>query len=43
MNPRMRHKSGWRRKMPDWVWFLLIFAGWLALQRWVLPRFGVQT
>lgn len=29
--------------MPDWGWLLLIFVGWIVLQRWVLPRFGVQT
>ncbi len=29
--------------MPDWGWFLLIFAGYIALQRWVLPRFGINT
>jgi hypothetical protein len=32
-----------RRKMPDWAWIILIFAGYIALQRWVLPRLGVQT
>jgi cytochrome b subunit of formate dehydrogenase len=29
--------------MPDFVWLLIIFAGWIALNRWVLPRFGVST
>jgi len=23
--------------------FLLIFALWIALNRWVLPRFGIRT
>jgi hypothetical protein len=51
----MRYKGGpveaagvksWRRRlrlMPDWVWFLLIFAGYIALMRFVLPSLGVQT
>jgi hypothetical protein len=29
--------------MPDWAWFLLIFAGYIALMRFVLPALGVQT
>ncbi len=29
--------------MPDWVWFLVIFAGYIALMRWVLPSLGVPT
>jgi hypothetical protein len=29
--------------MPDWIWFLLIFAGYIALMRFVLPALGVQT
>jgi len=29
--------------MPDWAWFILIFAGYYALMRWVLPRLGVPT
>ncbi len=29
--------------MPDWVWFVLILAAYIVLQRWVLPYFGVQT
>jgi len=24
-------------------WVLLLFAGYVILLRWVLPRFGVQT
>ncbi len=36
--------SGRRSKsMPDWVWFLVIFAGYIALMRWVLPSLGVPT
>jgi hypothetical protein len=30
-------------KMPEWLLFLLIFAGYFAVMRWVLPAFGVQT
>lgn len=29
--------------MPDWAWLLLFLAAYIALQRWVLPRFGVST
>jgi hypothetical protein len=29
--------------MPEWTWIVLIFLGYFALLRWVLPRFGVAT
>ena len=29
--------------MPGWLVFLLIFGGYLALMKWVLPAIGVQT
>ena len=29
--------------MPDWLLMVLIFGGYLALMKWVLPRFGVPT
>jgi len=29
--------------MPDWLLILLVFAAYLALMKWVLPRFGVST
>lgn len=29
--------------MPDWLWMVMIVAGYLALMRWVLPRLGVPT
>jgi hypothetical protein len=36
-----------RRKMSQDALLVLIlaavFGGWFALQRWVLPRFGVRT
>jgi hypothetical protein len=25
-----------------WIYFLF-FVGWIALQRWILPRFGIPT
>jgi hypothetical protein len=31
------------RNMPEWLEIVLLFAGYLALMRWVLPRFGVPT
>jgi hypothetical protein len=30
-------------KMPGWLVFLLIFAAYLVLMRWVLPAIGIQT
>jgi hypothetical protein len=29
--------------MPEWVLLVIVLAAWLALMRWVLPRFGVGT
>jgi hypothetical protein len=29
--------------MPVWLMFLLIFAAYLVLMRWVLPAVGIQT
>jgi hypothetical protein len=29
--------------MPDWLWFVVFFAAYLVLMRWVLPRLGVPT
>lgn len=29
--------------MPDFLWLLLFLAGYFAVMRWVLPRFGVAT
>jgi hypothetical protein len=29
--------------MPDWLQIILLFAAWFALQRWILPLFGVAT
>ncbi len=29
--------------MPDWFWFVLFFAAYFVLMRWVLPRMGVAT
>jgi hypothetical protein len=29
--------------MPGWLVFLLLFAAYLVLMRWVLPAMGVQT
>jgi hypothetical protein len=30
-------------KMPGWLIFLLVFAAYLVLMRWVLPAVGIQT
>jgi hypothetical protein len=29
--------------MPGWLVFLLVFAAYLIVVRWVLPAIGVQT
>lgn len=29
--------------MPEWVWFVAVFAGYLILTQWVLPKLGVPT
>ena len=29
--------------MSDFLILLLFLAGWFALQRWILPRFGIST
>jgi hypothetical protein len=29
--------------MPEWIVFLLFFAAYFILMRWILPKLGVQT
>ena len=29
--------------MSDLLWILLFLVAWVVLQRWILPRMGVQT
>jgi hypothetical protein len=29
--------------MPDWLWFIALFAVYIVLMRWVLPRLGIPT
>lgn len=29
--------------MAEWLWPVLIFAAYIVLMRWVLPRLGVPT
>jgi hypothetical protein len=29
--------------MPGWLEFLLFFAGYIVVMRWILPRFGVPS
>jgi len=29
--------------MPDWLLILALFAAYVVLMRWVLPRLGVST
>jgi len=35
--------NGGEKKMTVWLLPLLIIVVWLALQLWILPRFGVST
>ena len=37
------NQSDRRIKMPGWVVFLLFFAAYFILMRWILPRLGIQT
>jgi len=32
-----------RAKMPEWLWFVIIFAAYIILMRWILPAIGIQT
>jgi hypothetical protein len=29
--------------MAEWLWAVLVFAAYIVLMRWVLPRLGVPT
>jgi hypothetical protein len=29
--------------MPEWLEIILLFGGYIALMRWVLPKLGVPT
>lgn len=29
--------------MPEWLQIIVFVAVWVVLQRWLLPRLGVQT
>lgn len=29
--------------MPDWIWFIIVLAGYLVLTQWLLPKLGVPT
>jgi hypothetical protein len=31
------------KKMPEWLWFVMILAGYLTLMKWILPAMGVST
>lgn len=33
----------WSKGMSDGLWIIIFFIAWFALQRWILPRFGVST
>ncbi|GEM_PF-1707179 len=37
--PRFARQSG----VPSWLLLLIFAAGYYALMRWILPRFGVPT
>lgn len=39
----IEHRSRGRKNMKDLVLFVVIIAGWIALQRWVLPSLGIPT
>jgi hypothetical protein len=29
--------------MYDWIWVVLIIAGYILLTRWLLPKLGIPT
>jgi hypothetical protein len=29
--------------MPDWLWFIGMFAAYIVLTRWLLPKLGIPT
>lgn len=29
--------------MPEWLTMILLLGGYIAVMKWVLPRFGVPT
>jgi hypothetical protein len=29
--------------MPQWLWFVIAIAAYVALTQWLLPKLGVQT
>ena len=29
--------------MPEWLTFIVLFAAYLVVMKWVLPKFGVPT
>lgn len=41
-NAKNKYMDG-EKKMTVWLLPLLIIVVWLALQLWILPRFGVST
>ena len=29
--------------MPDWLWLVLLVAGYILVTQWLLPKMGVPT
>jgi hypothetical protein len=29
--------------MPEWIWFIVAFAAYIVIMRWILPWLGVST
>lgn len=29
--------------MPDFLWLIVVFAAYVVLMRWVLPKLGIPT
>jgi hypothetical protein len=42
-SPNRQSSRGLSRLMSDVLVFVLLAAGWIALQTWILPRMGVPT
>jgi hypothetical protein len=39
--PRPRHGGG--GDSMEVLYLIVVLAGWFALNRWILPRLGIQT
>jgi hypothetical protein len=41
MNPSLEEMK--ESPMMNYLWLIAIFAGWILLQTWILPKLGIPT